>query len=346
MTDKQLIDDILGGKQHYISDYLVNCLTTCPKFRNFLHDNHPKIKKKIKCAKTDEDLEDTRFELKVAYLFLLDNCFELEYEKYSIGNSRTPDFSIKFKQSINFNVEVKRIRETNLDIRLKDILKVIGDRIQEIPSGLSASINVVPGKHDGGNFINQLEYSIEELMQFTKNKIETEEYQLTYGDLNEYPIPRFKGGLILVLSKPLSKGDTKHTSYHDGTMPIPYTQKEHYKFGDIVFEKLGQMLPGTANLLFIGSDSNTHEPEDFVTEMRMLTEFINQRNDGFFIEKGFKGVEDFTTQMKNLSTVLFRSSWIDNSHNRNYLWINKNVNFGLSEDIIKRVVGESLQVVQ
>ena len=346
MTDKQLIDDILGGRQHYISGDLMHWLTKCPKFGNFLHANHLKIKNKIKCASTDEDLKDTRFELEVAYLFLLDNSFELKYEKREAGNSRTPDFSIMFKQSINFNVEVKRIREADLGKRLKKFLAVIEDRIREIPSGLSASINVVPGKHYGKDFINQLESSMEELMQFIKNTIETEEHKFVDDALDEYPVPSFKGELILELSKPLSKYDTKHTSYHDGTMPIFYIQKEHYKFGDTVFEKLGQMLPGTANLLIIGSDSSTHENEDFVTEIKMVTDFVRQENDAFFIEKRFRGAKDFTTQIKNLSAVLFRSSWIGNSHNRNYLWINKNANYKLSEDIIKRVVGESLQVVQ
>ena len=347
MTDKQLIDNIFGDKQHYIPDYLMNWITTCPKFGNFLRTYHFKIKKKWRCARDEEDLKDTIFELKVAYLFLLDNRFELKYEKYSIGNSRTPDFSIIFKQSINFNVEVKRIRETDLGIRLKNILKVIGDRIREIPSGLSASINVVIGNHYGKGFINQLESSIEELMQYIKNTIETEEHKLDYGALDEYPIPSFKGELILELSKPLSKYDTKHTSYRDGTMPIFYTQKEHYKFGDTVFEKLGQMLPGTANLLIIGSDSSTHEKEDFFTQIKMVTDSVRQGNDAFFINKRFNGVGDFTAQIKNLSAVLFRSCWIDNSHNRNYLWINKNANFELSEDIIKGIGGcNSLQIVQ
>lgn len=338
MTDKELIDDILGSRQHDISDDLMHWLTTCPEFRSFLYDYHPKIKKKIKCAETDEDLKDTRFELEVAYLFLLDNSFELKYEKCETDNSRTPDFSIMFKQSINFNVEVKRIRETDSGMRLKNILKIIEDRIREIPSGLSASINVI-GKYYDKGFINQLESSKEDLMTFIENTIKIEEHKLAYGALAEYPIPRFKGELILELSKPLSKYDTKHTSYHDGLMPIFYKQNEYCKFGDTVFEKLGQMIPCMANILFIGSDSSTHEKEDFFTEIKMITDFVRQGNDAFFINKGFNGVEDFTTQMKNLSAVLFRSIWICNSNNRNHLWINKNANYKLSEDVIDIIKG-------
>lgn len=335
MTDKQLIDDILIGKQHHISDYLMDWLSTCPKFRTFLRAYSSKIRSKIRNAKSDEDLEDIIFELKVAYLFLLDNRFELEYEKYGTGNSRAPDFYIIFKQSINFNVEVKRIRETNLGIRLKNILKVIGDRIREIPSGLSASINVIGKHHYGKGFINQLESSIEELILYIKNTIKTKEHKLAYGDLAEYPIPGFQGEPILELSKPLSKYDPEHTSYHNGLMPIFYTQKEHYKFGDTVFEKLGQMLPNMANLLIIGSDSSTHEQEDLFREIRIVTEFANQGNDDFFTQKGFNGLEDFTAQIKNLSAILFRPIWINNSNQRNSLWINENANFELLEDIIK-----------
>lgn len=335
MTDSDLIEYVVENSQSSIKDYLKSWLSTCTRFKGFLHTYKDKIKSKIRCAKTDEDLEDTRFELKVAYLFLLDNRFELEYEKYGTGNFRTPDFSIMSKQSIKFNVEVKRIRETDLGIRLKTILKVIGDRIREIPSGLSASINVIGEHHYDKGFINQLESSIKELMPYIINTIKTEEHKLAYGALAECPIPSFQGKLILELSKPLSKNDTEHTSYHNGLMPIFYTQKEHYKFGDTVFEKLGQMLPDMANLLIIGSDSSTHEQEDLFREIRIVTEFVNQGNDDFFTQKGFNGMEDFTAQMKNLSAILFRSIWIDNSNNRNYLWINKNANFELPEDIIK-----------
>ena len=133
MNDKQLIDDILGVKQHHISNYLIDWLSTCPKFRTFLNTYRHKIRSKIKHASTVEDLEDIRFELEVAYLFLLNNDIELEYEKYSACNSRSPDFSIVFKQTLNFNVEVKRIRETSAGMRLKKILQVIEDRTREIP---------------------------------------------------------------------------------------------------------------------------------------------------------------------------------------------------------------------
>ncbi|MBM4055649.1 MAG: hypothetical protein FJ264_13510 [Planctomycetes bacterium] len=336
MNDNQIIRDIFGVKQHHISNYLIGWLSTCPKFRTFLTTHKDKIRSKIKRANTDEDLEDIRFELEVAYLFLLNlnNDIELEYEKYGTRNSRSPDFSIVFKQTLNFNVEVKRIRETDPGIRLKNILKVIEDRIRKIPSGLSVSINVRCLCHNK-DFIDTLETSLEQLISYIRNTIKAEEHKLDYGALAEFSIPGFQDELILELSKPLSKYDKEHTSYHNGLMPIFYTQKEHYKFGDTVFEKLGQMLPDIANLLIIGSDSSTHEKEDLLKEIRIVNELVNQENDDFFIQKGFEGVKDFNTQMKNLSAILFRSIWINNSDQRNLLWINENANFELPKDIIK-----------
>lgn len=179
--------------------------------------------------------------------------------------------------------------------------------------------------------IDMLESSLEQLMLYIRSTIKAEEHKLDYGAFAEYRIPCFQGKLILELSKPLSKYDNEHTSYHNGLMPIFYTQKEHYKFGDTIFEKLGQMLPGMANLLIIGTDSSTHEKED----LWIVNEFVKQENDDFFIQKGFKGWWDFNTQMKNLSAILFRSIWIKNSDQRNLLWINENANFELPKDIIK-----------
>lgn len=336
MIDKQLLDYIVEDRKHRISDYIGSWLSTCSRVNGFLYTYKDKIRSKVRCAKSDEDLEDIRFELEVAYLFLLDKRFEIEYEKYCTGNSRAPDYFVTFKQAISFNVnvEVKRIRETDAGIRLKKLLKKFEGRIREIPSKLGVSISVTHLRPDI-DFIDRLECLKEKILAFIENTIKKEEGNIPCGDLAEYPIPGLESELILELSKPLSKYDTKHTSYHNGLMPIFYTQKEHYKFGDTVFEKLGQILPDMANLLIIGSDSSTHEQEDLSREIRIITEFVNKKNDDFFTEKGFKGVEDFTAQMKNLSAILFRSIWINNSNQRNLLWINENANFELPKDIIK-----------
>lgn len=39
--------------------------------------------------------------------------------------------------------------------------------------------------------------------------------------------------------------------------------------------------------------------------------------------------------MKNLSAILFRSIWINNSDHHNLLWFNDNANYKLPEDLIK-----------
>lgn len=332
MTDKQLIDDILGGKQHHISDYLMDWLSTCPKFRTFLHTNSSKIRSKVRCAKTDEDLEDTRFELEVAYLFLLDNRFELEYEKYGTGKNRAPDFYAIYDKSIFFNVEARRIRESQLGTRINICFQGIEAEVRKISSDICVQIRTNTIDADP-NLVGRLESS-KKIIKFIEKVIQIEKNKLAYDSTCEYPLDGFEDVFTLVLTRPSGKVDKIHTSYYPASVPIFYTQEEYRKFGDIVCEKLGQMQPNMINVLIVGSISSTHEREDMLHAIDSINDLLLKNDDNFFIRKGFKSAEDFIDQMKNLSAILFRPIWINNSNYRNLLWPNENADFQLSEDII------------
>lgn len=332
MIDKQLSDYILEDRKHRISDYIESWLSTCNRFRGFLCTYKDKIRSKVRCAKSDEDLEDIRFELEVAYLFLLDNRFELEYEKYGTGKNRAPDFYAIYDKSIFFNVEARRIRESQLGTRINICFQGIEAEVRKISSDICVQIRTNTIDADP-NLVGRLESS-KKIIKFIEKVIQIEKNKLAYDSTCEYPLDGFEDVFTLVLTRPSGKVDKIHTSYYPASVPIFYTQEEYRKFGDIVCEKLGQMQPNMINVLIVGSISSTHEREDMLHAIDSINDLLLKNDDNFFIRKGFKSAEDFIDQMKNLSAILFRPIWINNSNYRNLLWPNENADFQLSEDII------------
>lgn len=328
----------MEGRQHFISDVLKSWVTTCNRFEQFIDYYQDKILSKIRNAKSDEDLEDIMFEFEIPYLLLLDDRFEIEYEKYKPYNMRGPDFFITFKKSILFNLEVKRIREARSGLHFEKLIQDITSQIQNIPSSLGFSI-VVDTLNTDFDIVSKLESSKEAVIKYIENTIQKEEGRLPLGEACEYPIPGFEGELILMLSKPLCKANPDETSYNGGFRQAFYTQKEYRKFGDAILEKIGQMLPNMINVLVIRSDSTTHEEDDLLKSVYTINEMLSKKYEDFFIQKGFQGIQDFLSQWKNLSGILFRSIWvrIGDSKDRNLLWCNEQADQQIPEPIKKHL---------
>src|SRR5574341_1395197 len=90
-------------------------LTNSSRFVEFIGSYGPKIKKKINRLSTKEDLEDIFWELRCAYLFIQCDCFpQIKYEAYG---GQGPDLAITHISGLEFNVEAKRIRQTEFDAR-------------------------------------------------------------------------------------------------------------------------------------------------------------------------------------------------------------------------------------
>lgn len=241
MTKNQLVEYIVENRQHSISGTLEYWLTSCGRFNDFAHSYRDKIRSKVRNATTDADLDDVWFELEIPYLFLLDERFEVEYEKRLLSGGRCPDYRVSFENSTVFNVEVGRIRGVHA----------------AAPNGSS------------------------------------------------------------------------------GPIPVPYTHKEFWKLRDAICEKLGQMVPGMINLLILSSASDTHEDVDLFWARNFINQLAAENDDAFFVKKGFEGTQDFLRQFKNLSGVLFRSTWIsvDQTSDRNSLWCNDQADEPIPEAI-------------
>ena len=285
----------------------------------------------MRTAKTNEDLDDVLAEFFVAYLFLLDQRIMLEYEKFGL-ESRGPDLSAFFEQAISFNVEVARIRNAELEMAFNNVIKQIDRRVCAGPSYLEFEIRL-EAPTVSKSLIQRLEQATDEIVWYIERTIEKEFGILSYKKERRYPISGFEGILTLILYKHSFDPEFGATAFSYFS-PVAYTQREHHKFGDIIVNKLKQLPLGNINVIFIISDSNTHEPEDLKKGITSLFQALNQGNEGILkkVIEEFDSIENFKTQMQKLSGVIFRSKWREHAE-PNVLWCNPQASEPLPEAI-------------
>lgn len=323
MDSEHLIRYILEDKEYLFPKVFEYRFDGCERFKKLIYHYRDKIRAKVRGAATKDDLEDIIHELEIPYLLLLDNRFEVEYEKYGLG-IRAPDYYVTFEQSVELNVEVKRIREANLGTRFDNWYQEIKQRISKIPSNIGVMIDIVD-LDPSLDLMNRLESSMEAIVQLIRVKISEEEESLPYEGSYKFLVPGFEdedSEVSVELFRFSQKARINRTSLCGGLMPIFITGKEFRKFGDTIFDKLGQMVPGLINLLVIISTSTAHDRWHLNDSIYSINNLLRKDDIDFFIQKGFQGKEDFLRHVKSLSAVLFRSTWVGQGKDRNALWCN------------------------
>jgi hypothetical protein len=123
---------------------LLDWLTTSARFRSFAEANQSKIRKKLRGARDDESRLDVRAELQLAHLLLGDKHIGIAFEAY--GSGRTgPDFTVTYRATRTFNVEVTRPR------RVPDAVGLgasIAAKLRQLPPSVP---NVLVLAIDGGS---------------------------------------------------------------------------------------------------------------------------------------------------------------------------------------------------
>jgi len=337
MDKEDLFNYITESRNNFAIEAFKSWIDSSERYYGFVLSNIDKIRSKFRGAKSEDDLVDVIFELEVVSHILSNEGYDVEYEKYGCNKiGRSPDLSVFSASGTEFNVEVKRIREGVLGVKFKSIVEDIVKQIEPIPSKLAFSF-VVDDLGLDEEFLNRFLPTKEIIVDFIKEKIQLEDPQLPFDETVDYELPNLGGEMSLILSKPKGKLTCEETSYHGGSFPIFFTQKESNKFGDAIFEKIGQMIPGVINVLVIASDSSTHEKEDLQDAIISIHQLMRDQNETFFIKKGFEGISDFSSQAANLSGVLFKSTWSSLSNPCNYLW-NNNAAYHKIPDEIQTVL--------
>lgn len=182
--------------------------------------------------------------------------------------------------------------------------------------------------------MKQIESKKEIIIRFIENTIRKENSTLPICSSSKFRIPELDEVFILELSKPNPRNETCLTLYRNAIVePIFYTQREHYKLGETIFEKLPQMVPGMINVLVCATASNTHERDDLVDAIRSIKTLIKENDADFFLRKGFDGIPDFLDHVKYLSGILFKGIWFNASQPSNLLWCNAQAKHQIPDDL-------------
>jgi len=115
MLINELLTHIFETKTHALAAQFGLWLVSSVRFRAFAEQYRDKIRKKVRSNRDQEGLKDLTFELEIAYLMLSERRFAVEYEKGGVGKQRGPDFCVTFRANTRFNVEVKRLRASDID---------------------------------------------------------------------------------------------------------------------------------------------------------------------------------------------------------------------------------------
>ena len=109
--EDQLLAYLFEGAPSALSTSCERWISSSRPFRSFVERYREKIRKKVRVARDEESLGDLQAELAVAYQLVQERRFSVEYEVYTAGRQRGPDFSVTFRDHTHLNVEVTRLRD-------------------------------------------------------------------------------------------------------------------------------------------------------------------------------------------------------------------------------------------
>jgi len=332
MSPEELLQYICNGARNSVQRPLGTWMHHTAAFHVFVETYRDKIRAKVRNCGDEDCIQDLLWEREGGFLLSKNPQFAIQYEAYGTGISRSPDYRVSNSTGTPFNVEARRIRESAYASRFqaweKELKEAIGGTPSQVGLTLSVFVELTP------DLLARLESQCNQIKEAILQKIPQANLQLDSEGLYRYPIPGFEDVMDILITKPQAKVDPTRTSYYGADLPVPNTQREFAKFGDIICDKLGQLRDGMPNLLAIGSQTVTHEAIDCEDAIENLTKLAISKDDGFFIDHGFGGATDFLAQLPKLSAIVFRSSYV-NEKDRNFIWRNPNAAQPLDNQVLR-----------
>ncbi len=148
-TLNDLLDDIFDGKKPALYPEFEAWVRASPRFKAFAIRYRDKIRAKLKNARDEGGMKDTRAELETAALLLREKRFTLEYEKNAATKQRGPDLTVTFKTHTPFNIEVRRIRSVEPDNSdteawTNKLMDVLCDKVGQMPPSIVNLLWLIP----------------------------------------------------------------------------------------------------------------------------------------------------------------------------------------------------------
>ncbi len=317
-TPQAIIDDILPDGAEPIRAQLAYWLGTKPRFAEFTETNAAKIRRKFRLTQKDEDARDVLAELETAWRFTADSVHNITYEPYG---DKGCDFRID-TPSGNFNAETKRIREAAAMSKYYNSLDRIVAAVRAVPSQLGISIECY-AFDVGPDYAKAIDDSIDDIVAECLARLEHCKSNLAFGESQKFSITGFSKLQIRFTHVPQKSPDAP-TANFGGVIPIPYTQKEPFKFTDLLLGHLHQFTVDVPNVLIIRSHSTTHHAEELPMAACEIHQHVADGNDTFFQRKKFTDIQDFQDKFSLLSTAVVITGTIKATdiRPRNLVWVN------------------------
>ena len=134
MLIDELLTTLFDGQSHFIASPMAAWLASSRRFTAFVNAHHTKIRKKLRTAQEPESLRDLQLELETAYLLLREKSLSMAYEPQHRDLGRSPDFAVTFTTSLEFMVEVTRLRAAQPRTTPNTTLTIptLGDRFTDM----------------------------------------------------------------------------------------------------------------------------------------------------------------------------------------------------------------------
>jgi len=317
-TPIDIVQDIVPDGTPPLRAQLANWLGAEPRFVEFIETHTDKIRRKFRLAQTAEDARDILVELETAKRFIANPEYHVTYEPY--GHSGC-DFRVD-TPSGDFNAETKRIREAAAMSQYYNCRDRIVTAVRAVPSQLGISLKCY-SLDVGPEYARALDASIDDIVVECLVNLEHCKQVLSFGKSQEFPITGFQELQLRITHVPQKSADSP-TANLGSAYPILYTQKESFKFTDLLLGHLHQYTADLANVLVIRSHSTTHDAEELPMAVAEIDRHVANGNDAFFQRKKFADVRDFRDKFALLSTAVVVTDAKKSSdlQARNPVWAN------------------------
>ncbi len=279
---------------------------------------------------------DVLAELETAKLLLSRASVDVDYEPFGRDDAN-PDLRVTVDDA-SACVEVKRVRPSDASAGHSAFVKELVQQLRTIPSSLAVSI-INFDCDTGPEYARILNDKKDRIIDDCVSAVENAAKTLRAGNSSRVTISD-SGGLQIEFHHLANKDPSLPTSYFGGVHPVPYKQRESFKFTDQLCDCLRQLRSDSANVLVLRLSSDTHEPGDLFEALDGMQNRVARSDDAFFQNKKFQGVDDFLNQFVKLSAAYV----IPHTYSETILWMNRNSKHRIPEKIASlfRFTGGSL----
>lgn len=182
-------------------------LSESSRFLGFVEENRDKIRKKLRTATEAGARGDVLAELQVSRLLLTDRRITLGFEAYGSGR-RGPDFTVTFRASHRFNLEVTRPRQRAGEASTEAIGQALLAKLRQLPPDAPNAIFVATALAGTADDLASAARGLKlrgdrrDEEYFTRRGLSTAEFQASYRRMTALFVAKARGEGVFAWTNP------------------------------------------------------------------------------------------------------------------------------------------------